>query len=124
MAPATRRLAWPRRGEVWVVVFDPAIGSEIRKTRPAVIIQNDVGNRWSPATIVAAISSRTARDRYPTEVEVAAPEGGLQRDSLILLDQVRTVDKSRLTRRLGRLRFVTQTRVDDALRISLGLAGV
>ena len=122
MAPASRRLAWPRRGEVWVVALDPAIGSEIRKTRPAVIIQNDVGNRWSPATIVAAITSRTARDRYPIQVEEAAPEGGLERDSLILLDQLRTVDKSRLARRLGRLQSTTQARVDDALRISLGLA--
>ena len=120
MAPASRRLAWPRRGEVWIVAFDPAIGSEIRKTRPAVVIQNELGNRWSPVTIVAAITSRVGRDQYPTEVAVAAPEGGLDRDSLILLNQIRTGDKGRLTRRLGRLRSPTQARVDDA-RISLGL---
>lgn len=121
MAAASRRLGWPRRGEVWVVALDPAIGSEIRKTRPAVVIQNDIGNRWSPVTIVAAITSRAERDQYPTEVTVAAPEGGLDRDSLILLNQIRTVDKSRLRRRLGRLHSTTQARVEVALRISLGL---
>ena len=124
MAPASRRLAWPRRGEVWVVAFDPAIGSEIRKTRPAVIIQNDTGNRWSPVTIVAAITSRAERDQYPTEIAVAAPEGGLDRDSLILLNQIKTVDRSRLTHRLGRLHSTTQLRIDDALRISLGLVRI
>jgi mRNA interferase MazF len=103
------------------VGFDPAIGSEIRKTRPALVLQNDVGNRWRSTTIVAAITSRTTGERYLTEVDVSAPEGGLDRDSRVLLGQLRTVDRLRLLRRLGRLTPGTQARVDDALRVSLGL---
>jgi len=121
MAPSSRPVSRPHRSEVWVVAFDPAIGSEIRKTRPALVIQNDVGNRWSPTTIVAAITSRIERDRYPTEVDLRAPEGGLNRNSLVLLDQIRTVDRRRLVRRLGRVSPATQARVDEAILISLGL---
>jgi mRNA interferase MazF len=127
------------------------VGAEIRKTRPALILQNDVANRWSPITIVAAISSRpaatagssrsapaTAQPRsvpaappsppdepgYPTEVRVDPPEGGLTIHSVILLNQVRSIDRRRLVKRLGRLRPVTMKQVDCALRISLGLAGI
>ena len=101
--------------------FDPALGAEIRKTRPALILQNDVGNRGSPATIVAALTSRLEGQRYPTEVEVSSPEGGLTQSSLVLLDQLRTIDKRRLIRRLGRLRPASMLRVEAALLISLGL---
>jgi mRNA interferase MazF len=127
------------------------VGAEIRKTRPALILQNDVANRWSPITIVAAISSRPAATTvasrsapaetssqsvsaappsrpdgpaYPTEVRVDPPEGGLTIHSVILLNQVRSIDRRRLVKRLGRLRPITMKHVDRALRISLGLAGI
>ncbi|HET6202341.1 MAG TPA: type II toxin-antitoxin system PemK/MazF family toxin [Planctomycetota bacterium] len=115
------KAAHPCRGEVHVVDFDPGVGAEIRKTRPALILQNDVGNRHSPATIVAAITSRR-RIFYPTEVAVLAPEGGLRLDSVVRLDQIRTVDKQRLRRFLGALEPSTMARVESALRASLGLA--
>ena len=91
---------YPRRGSVWLVNLDPTIGAEIRKMRPAVIIQNDIGNKYSPIVIVAAITSR-CKARFDIEVEVKAPEGGLNRDSVILLNQIRSVDKKRLVKQLG-----------------------
>ena len=112
----------PRRGEIYVVNFDPTVGAEIRKTRPAVIIQNDIANRWSPITIVAAITSKSDDERtYPTEVAVQAGDGGLRVDSVIFLNQIRSVDTSRLVRRLGVLRTDTVREVDKALLLSLGL---
>ena len=117
-------VASPRRGEVHLVSFDPAVGAEIRKTRPALIIQNDLANRWSPVTIVAVITSRFEEPVYPTEVPLVPPEGNLQNPSVVLLNQIRTVDRRRLVRRLGRLRPESMRRVDRAIRISLGLAGV
>ena len=116
-----RPLTHPRRGEVYVVRFDRAEGAEIKKTRPALILQNDIGNKHSPATIVAAISSRAAQTLYPVEVLVATGEGGLDRESVIKLDQLRTLDKARLMRRLGKLKPATMRQVDQALQISLGL---
>lgn len=117
-------LARPRRGEVYLVNFDPTIGAEVRKTRPAVVIQNDIGNRWSPITIVAAITSRFEDPLYPTEVLVRASEGGLAVDSVVLLNQLRSIDKARLVRRLGALKAQTVREVDRALLLSLGLAAV
>lgn len=118
---AEKKVAFPRRGDIYLVSFDPAFGSEIRKTRPALVIQNDLGNRFSDTTIVAAVTSRTESRLYPTEVAVIPPEGGLSKPSVVLLDQVRTMDKRRLQRRLGRLAPATMERVNDATRISLGL---
>jgi mRNA interferase MazF len=111
----------PRRGEVYLVSLDPAVGAEIRKTRPAVVVQNDPTNRRSPITIVAAVTSQFEEPLYPTEVLVRAPEGGLTTDSVGLLNQIRSVDKGRLVRRLGRLRSETMKEVDRALLLSLGL---
>src|ERR1700687_1234994 len=91
---ATRSALIPKRGELYFVSFDPTLGAEIQKTRPALILQNDVGNRYSPVTIVAAVTSNVLR-RAPTSVFVRAPEGGLTVDSLVLLNQLRTVDKRR-----------------------------
>jgi mRNA interferase MazF len=117
-----RTVTRPRRGEIYVVNFDPTVGAEIKKTRPAVIIQNDIANRWSPITIVAAITSKSDDERtYPTQVAVRAGEGGLRVDSMILLNQIRSVDTSRLVRRLGVLRTETVRKVDRALLLSLGL---
>ena len=90
----------PKRGDIFLVSFDPALGAEIQKTRPALILQNDIGNQHSPVTIVAAITSNVRREG-PTSVLVKAPEGGLNVDSLALLNQIRTVDKRRLVKRLA-----------------------
>lgn len=120
----TPKVAYPRRGEVYLVSFDPTIGAEIKKTRPALIVQNDIANRHSPITIVAAITSQFEEPLYPTEVLVMAPEGGLEVDGVVLLNQVRSVDKRRLVRRLGALRPEKMREVERALLISLGMANV
>jgi mRNA interferase MazF len=112
------------RGDVYLVALDPTVGAEIRKTRPALVIQNDVANRFSPITIVAAISSRSDETIYPTEVDVDPPEAGLRVSSVVLLNQIRPIDRRRLVKRLGRLRAGTLKRVNRALQINLGLAGI
>ena len=112
----------PKRGEIYLVGFDPAQGAEIKKTRPALVVQNNVGNRYGNTVIVAAISSHKEERRlYPVDVQITRPEGGLQVDSVILLDQIRAVDKSRLLKKLGKCSPSTMTRVDRALLISLGI---
>jgi mRNA interferase MazF len=112
---------FPKRGEVFLVNFDPTIGTEIRKTRPALILQNDISNEYSPITIVAAVTSRFDENLYPTEVLVRPPEGGLRSDSVVLLNQIRSVDRLRLMKRLGELKTDTMEKVDFALQISFGL---
>jgi mRNA interferase MazF len=116
-----QQITFPRRGEVYLVSFDPTLGAEIKKTRPAVILQNDIANRASPITIVAAITSQFEEPLYPTEVLISAPEGGLQSDSVVLLNQIRSIDTQRLIRRLGKLKLETIGKVDRALILSLGL---
>ncbi|MBI4558666.1 MAG: type II toxin-antitoxin system PemK/MazF family toxin [Candidatus Hydrogenedentes bacterium] len=120
----TSRLDYPRRGEVFLVRFDPAEGAEIRRTRPALILQNDVGNRFSSLTIVAAIKSRLKGPLYPVQVPLHAPEGGLTVDSVVALNQIRTVDKGRLIRRMGKLVPETMDRIDHALGVSLALVDI
>ena len=117
---AARTPLSPRRGDVFLVALDPALGAEIQKTRPALVLQNDIGNQHSPVTIVAAITSNVVR-RGPTGVLVAAPEGGLSVDSVILLNQIRTIDKRRLGKRLGTLSASTMRQIDRALMIGLGV---
>jgi len=112
---------FPKRGSVYVVRFDPTEGSEIKKTRPAMIIQNDIGNRFSNVTIVAAITSKFHLPMHPTNVFIKAPEAGLAVDSVVRLDQIRSVDKSRLVKKLGAARPATLAKVDRAIRVSLGL---
>jgi len=115
-------MTFPRRGEIYLVEFDPARGHEIQKTRPAIIIQNDLGNRYSPVTIVAAITSKLSAKPYPVEVIVSPTKGnGLSMRSAVELSQLRSVDRERLVRRLGTLDAPTLRKVDEALRISLGL---
>lgn len=121
---ASRHVRDPLRGEVYLVSFDPSLGAEIRKTRPALILQNDIANRASPITIVAAITSRFDEELYPTEVPIRAREGGLSTDSVVLLNQIRSIDKQRLVRRIGRLTTGTMSHVDRALALSLGLVAV
>src|SRR2546422_9753115 len=111
----------PRRGEVYLVGFDPTTGAEIKKTRPAVVIQNDIANEVSPTTIVAAITSKLHYEDDPATVIVEGREGGLHQRSVILLSQLRTVDRRRLVHRIGVLRAQTMARVDRAIVVSLGL---
>jgi mRNA interferase MazF len=121
MAENRRSLKWPKRGEVYLTRFDPTVGAEIQKTRPALIVQNDVANRYSPITIVAAITSQPRDPSRPTNIRVDTGEGGLTLSSTILLNQIRSMDKQRLGRFLGSLTPETMQRVDRALMISLGL---
>ena len=112
----------PKRGEIYLVNFNPTQGAEIRKTRPALILQNDIANKYSPVTIVAAISSKFDDPLYPTEVLISAKaRTGLAVDSVVLLNQIRTVDKKRLAKQLGTLSSAKMEEVDRALRISVGL---
>jgi mRNA interferase MazF len=122
--PARTYVGPPRRGEVYLVAFDPTIGAEIRKTRPAVVVQNDIGNRAASTTIVAAVSSLGEERLYPFEVVVRPPDGGVTKASTVLLNQIRTVDRRRLIRRLGKLGSETMRRVDRALAISAGLVEI
>jgi mRNA interferase MazF len=117
-----QEVAGLRRGEIFLCSFDPTQGHEIKKTRPALVIQNDVGNRYSPLTIVAAITSSVSAVPYPVEVLIDPTTGnGLDVRSSIRLDQIRTVDRQRLVRRLGVADTATMAKVDEALKISLGL---
>jgi len=108
-----------RRGDIWLVNFNPAQGSEQKGIRPALIIQNDVGNEVSPVTIVAAISSVTKT--YPINVEIKPSESSLEKDSVVKLNQIRTIDKKRLIKRLGSLDSSKMKAVNSALMLSLGL---
>jgi|SRR3989344_2027714 len=115
----------PLRGEIYLVTFDPVRGREIAKTRPALIIQNDIGNRESAVVIVAAITSyKKSNHLYPVNIFVKAPEGGLKQDSVVLLDQIRSVDKQRLGQRLGKLNTESIIRINHAIEISLGLGSL
>ncbi len=116
-----KKVGTPRRGEVYLVGFDPTIGAEIKKTRPALVIQNDIANGVSPTTIVAAITSKIPYEDDPATVIVVGHEGGLHLSSVVLLSQLRTVDRRRLVHRLGVLRPQTMGRIDRAIAVSLGL---
>ena len=118
--PKPRQVA-PRRGQVYLVSFYPTIGAEIKKTRPALVIQNDIANRFSPITIVAAITSKTDEKLYPTEVPLSKGEAGMTADSVVLLNQIRSIDRRRLVKRLGTVTPKTAQQVDRALQISMGL---
>jgi len=112
----------PRRGEVYLVAFDPAVGHEIQKTRPAVVIQNDISNQFSPITIVAAISSQFHTPPHPREVPVpTGTKTGLEKPSAVILNQIRSIDRTCLRKRLGSLDDATLHKMDEALKISLGL---
>ena len=113
--------AFPRRGEIYLAALDPALGHEIKKTRPALVIQNDITNRYGMTTIIAAITGTVSSPPYPNEVVVQPSGFGLDVLSTIRLDQVRTVDRQRLIKRLGKVDVATMKRVDEAIKISLGL---
>jgi mRNA interferase MazF len=119
-----KRITAPRRGDVYLVRLDPTVGHEIQKTRPCLVVQEDTLNRWSGTTIVALITSHDGSRVYPSEVLVRVREGGLVRESLVLTQQIRTVDRARLERRLGSVRPETLRAVDRALLITLALIEV
>ena len=111
-----------RRGEIYYADLSPVVGSEQGGVRPVLIVQNDTGNRHSPTVIAAAITSQTGKARLPTHIELSARSYGLSRDSVILLEQIRTLDKSRLRERMGQLDAPTMDRVNNAIAVSFGLA--
>ncbi|ASL63063.1 Programmed cell death antitoxin YdcD [Bacillus cereus] len=110
-----------KRGDVYFADLSPVVGSEQGGVRPVLVIQNDIGNRFSPTVIVAAITAQIQKAKLPTHVEIDAKKYGFERDSVILLEQIRTIDKQRLTDKITHLDEVMMSRVDEALQISLGL---
>lgn len=109
------------RGDIYYADLSPVVGSEQGGIRPVLIVQNDVGNRHSPTVIAAAITSRINKNRLPTHIEVNARNYGLAKDSIVLLEQIRTLDKRRLKERMGHLDREAMERVDRAISISFGL---
>jgi mRNA interferase MazF len=115
-----KQIVIPKRGEIFLVNFDPTVGAEINKTRPALVIQNNTSNTYSPVTIVAAITSSVSEGKlYPTEVFISAGEGGLLHDSVVLLNQIHTIDRARLVKKLGSITVARMDAVSRALTISL-----
>ena len=110
-----------RRGDIYYADLSPVVGSEQGGLRPVLIIQNDVGNRYSPTVIAAAITSKMSKNKLPTHIDVYADRVGLQKDSVILLEQVRTIDKRRLKEKMGHLDEDVMDRVNTAIVISFGL---
>lgn len=110
-----------KKGDIFFADLSPVIGSEQGGVRPVIVIQNDIGNKYSPTVIVAAITSQINKAKLPTHVEIRAGEHGLNKDSVILLEQLRTVDKRRLRERIGRMEGDAMEKVNEALVISLGI---
>ena len=110
-----------RRGDIYYADLSPVVGSEQGGLRPVLIIQNDIGNKYSPTVIAAAITSRMSKTHLPTHIDVYAEKVGLQKDSVILLEQIRTIDKRRLKEKMGHLDTVMMDRVNTAIAISFGL---
>lgn len=110
-----------KRGEIYYADLSPVIGSEQGGIRPVLIVQNDVGNRHSPTVIAAAITSQKEKAKLPTHITLEASSCGLTKDSIVLLEQIRTIDKKRLKDRMGELNPTAMTKVDNALQISFGL---
>lgn len=110
-----------RRGEIYYADLSPVVGSEQGGIRPVLIVQNDVGNRHSPTVIAAAITSRREKAKLPTHIDVQAATCGLTKDSIVLLEQIRTLDKRRLREHMGKLDETMMKRVDGAIAVSFGL---
>lgn len=110
-----------RRGDIFYADLSPVVGSEQGGIRPVLIVQNDIGNKFSPTVIAAAITSQRFKTNLPTHIRVNADGSGLAKDSIILLEQVRTLDKQRLKEKMGNLPDADMTRVDRALSVSLGI---
>ena len=112
-----------RRGDIYYADLSPVVGSEQGGLRPVLIIQNDVGNRYSPTVIAAAITSRMGKTRLPTHIDIYADKAGLAKDSVILLEQIRTLDKRRLKEKMGHLDDSMMNEVNTAIAVSFGLGG-
>ena len=110
-----------KRGDIFYADLSPVIGSEQGGVRPVLVVQNDVGNKYSPTVIAAAITSKINKAKLPTHIEVFADKYGLARDSVILLEQIRTIDKKRLKEKMGHLDDDVMNRVNDAITVSFGL---
>jgi len=110
-----------KRGEIYYADLSPVVGSEQGGVRPVQIVQNDVGNKHSPTVIAAAITSQREKAKLPTHIELNATACGLAKDSIVLLEQIRTIDKKRLKERMGELDVPAMTKINDALSISFGL---
>lgn len=110
-----------RRGDIYYADLSPVVGSEQGGLRPVLIVQNDVGNKYSPTVIAAAITSKMSKAKLPTHIDVTASQVGLLKDSVILLEQIRTIDKVRLKEKMGHLDEVTMSGVNEALFVSFGL---
>lgn len=111
-----------KRGAIYYADLDPVVGCEQGGLRPVLIVQNNIGNRFSPTVIVAAITSRRqCRNKLPTHIELSCPKHGLEKDSIVLLEQIRTIDKKRLKHKISDLDDGTMNYVDAVLKISLGL---
>ena len=116
-----RRITFPKRGEIYQVRFDPTLGAEIKKTRPALILQTDLFNQYSPLTLVAPITSQIKGPTLVTKILVSAGEGGLTADSVVLLNQIRSIDKLRLIKRLGTLTPETMEQIEYGLQVIFGM---
>lgn len=111
-----------KRGDIYYADLSPVVGSEQGGLRPVLVIQNNVGNKYSPTTIVAAITTKIEKGKMPTHVDVGASDNGLEKNSVILLEQIRTIDKQRLRDKVTRLGYEDMKKVDEALAISVGLS--
>ena len=112
-----------KRGDIYYADLSPVVGSEQGGIRPVLVIQNDIGNKYSPTVIAAAITSQINKAKMPTHIELAAKDYGLNKDSGILLEQIRTIDKRRLREKIGRIDDGLMASVNNALSISFGLGG-
>lgn len=110
-----------KRGDIYYADLSPVVGSEQGGVRPVLIVQNDIGNRYSPTVIAAAITSQKTKSNLPTHIELPARSTGLQKDSIVLLEQIRTIDKHRLKEKMGKLDEHSMEMVDEAIGISFGL---
>ena len=110
-----------RRGDIYYADLSPVVGSEQGGIRPVLIVQNDVGNKFSPTVIAAAITSQKEKAKLPTHIRVNADDSGLAKDSIVLLEQVRTIDKQRLKEKMGRLDDASMGLIDQAVSVSFGL---
>jgi mRNA interferase MazF len=110
-----------KRGDIFYADLSPVVGSEQGGVRPVIIIQNDIGNKYSPTVIISAITSQINKAKLPTHVEISSEEYGLNKDSVVLLEQIRTLDKRRLKEQIGHMSDSDMDKVDQALLISIGL---
>lgn len=110
-----------KRGDIFYADLSPVVGSEQGGIRPVIIIQNDIGNKYSPTVIVAAITSQINKAKLPTHVEISSEEYGLNKDSVVLLEQIRTLDKRRLKEKIGHMSDEDMKKVDKSILISIGL---